>query len=160
MNRQTNAPVPARLKNTDTLARWMDSRFRIPGTDIRFGLDSVIGLIPGVGDLSTFAVSGYLIWLMAQNGASGNVLARMVINVLFDSLLGSIPLIGDLFDVAFKANNKNMRLMQKHYTEGRYRGGAWKAIIPVLIILGLVIAAIVYAGVKLFEWIYQQYSTW
>ncbi|MBD0377185.1 MAG: DUF4112 domain-containing protein, partial [Flavisolibacter sp.] len=112
--------------------------------DIRFGLDAIIGLIPGAGDLSTFAVSGFMILVMARNGASSYVLARMVLNVLIDTIIGSIPLIGDVFDVAFKANTRNIRLMQEHYREGRHQGSAWKVIIPILIILFLIIIGIIW----------------
>jgi hypothetical protein len=146
------AQVPVqnkRLKNMDKLAKLMDAQFRLPGTDIRFGLDSLIGLIPGAGDLTTFGVSGYMLWIMAHNGASGFLLARMTLNILIDAIVGSIPLIGDLFDVAFKANMRNMRLMQQHYVEGRHRGSAWKVIVPVLIVLFLVIALIIWATWKL-----------
>lgn len=154
MNRTISIPAdtsahPRGLKHLGKLARLMDAQFRIPGTNIRFGLDGLIGLIPGAGDLSTFAVSGYMLWVMANNGASGFVLARMVVNVLIDALLGSIPLIGDLFDIAFKANLRNMRLMQEHYEEGRHRGSAWKVIVPVLVILFLIIAGIIWLTYKL-----------
>ena len=137
------------LKQLGHLAKLMDAQFRIPGTDIRFGLDGIIGLIPGAGDLSTFAVSGYMVWVMANNGASGFVLAKMTFNILIDALIGSIPIIGDVFDIAFKANMRNMRLMQKHYEEGRHRGSAWKLIIPVLIVLFLIIIAIIWFTYKL-----------
>jgi len=142
-------PPPRALKNLDTLAKLMDAQFRVPGTDFRFGLDSVIGLIPGVGDLSTFAVSGYMLSLMAKNGASGFVLARMSLNIVIDAIFGSIPILGDLFDVAFKANMRNMRLMQEHYKEGRHRGSAWKVIVPVLVILFAVIVTIIWGVYKL-----------
>jgi hypothetical protein len=142
-------PPPRGLKNLDTLAKLMDAQFRVPGTDFRFGLDSIIGLIPGVGDLSTFAVSGYMLSLMAKNGASGFVLARMSLNIVIDAIFGSIPILGDLFDVAFKANMRNMRLMQEHYKEGRHRGSAWKVIVPVLVILFAVIVAIIWGVYKL-----------
>jgi hypothetical protein len=137
------------LKHLGHLAKLMDAQFRIPGTDIRFGLDGIIGLIPGAGDLSTFAVSGYMVWVMANNGASGFVLARMTLNILIDALIGSIPLIGDVFDIAFKANMRNMRLMQEHYEEGRHRGSAWKLIIPVLVVLFLIIIVIIWLTYKL-----------
>jgi hypothetical protein len=137
------------LKQLGHLAKLMDAQFRIPGTDIRFGLDGIIGLIPGAGDLSTFAVSGYMVWVMANNGASGFVLARMTLNILIDALIGSIPVIGDVFDIAFKANMRNMRLMQEHYEEGRHRGSAWKLIIPALIVLFLIIIAIIWFTYKL-----------
>jgi NAD/NADP transhydrogenase beta subunit len=141
--------APRGLKQLGALAKLMDAQFRIPGTDIRFGLDGIIGLIPGAGDLSTFAVSGYMLWIMAHNGASGYILARMAINILVDALVGAIPFIGDIFDIAFKANMRNLRLMQEHYQEGRHRGNAWKAIVPVLIVLFLIIAAIIWATYKL-----------
>jgi heme/copper-type cytochrome/quinol oxidase subunit 2 len=145
----TQNSSPRVLKQIGHLAKLMDAQFRIPGTDIRFGLDSIIGLIPGIGDLSTFAVSGYMLTIMARNGASGYVLARMILNILIDAIIGAIPIIGDLFDVAFKANMRNMRLMQQHYQEGRHRGSAAKVIVPVMIILFLIIVAILWGVYKL-----------
>lgn len=128
----------ATMRQVARLSKLMDKQFTIPGTSFRFGLDGLIGLIPGVGDISTFAVSCYLVTLMAKNGASGYVIARMVLNVVIDSLIGSIPLVGDLFDFAFKANSRNLRLMEEHFVAGRHRGGAWKVVVPVVIILFLV----------------------
>ncbi len=137
------------LKDIEKLAKLMDAQFKVPGTNIRFGLDSLIGLIPGVGDLSTFAVSGYMVWIMANNGASGFLLARMVLNILIDAIVGMVPLLGDIFDIAFKANIRNMRLMQQHYTEGRHKGSAWKIILPVLIVLFVIIGGIIWLTYKL-----------
>jgi hypothetical protein len=135
-----NKPVPQNetMKTVARLSKLMDKQFTLPGTNFRFGLDGIIGLIPGVGDVSTFAVSCYLITLMAKNGASGYVMARMVLNVLIDTIIGSIPFIGDLFDFAFKANTRNMKLMQEHFVDGRHRGGAWKVVLPLVIILLLI----------------------
>jgi hypothetical protein len=143
------------LKPLDNLARLMDSQFRVPGTNIRFGLDALIGLVPGVGDLSTFAVSGYMLWIMAHNGASGYLLARMVLNVVIDAIVGSIPLLGDLFDIGFKANMRNMRLMHEHYVEGRHKGSAWKIALPVLIVLLLIILGIIWLVYKLLSSLFQ-----
>lgn len=145
---------PRQLKQMDALAKLMDTQFRLPGTNFRFGLDGILGLIPGAGDLSTFAVSGYMIWVMAHNGASGYVMARMILNVLLDALIGSIPLLGDLFDFAFKANTRNMQLMQQHYREGRHHGSAWKVILPVLIVLLLVIIALIWGTYELIRYIF------
>ncbi len=122
----------------------MDSQFKVPGTNFRFGLDGLIGLIPGAGDLTTFAVSGYMLLIMAKNGASGFVLARMVLNVLLDAAIGSIPILGDLFDLVFKANIRNLRLMQQHYREGRHGGSAWKLIIPILIIMLILVIGFIW----------------
>jgi hypothetical protein len=137
------------FKGLDKLAKLMDAQFTIPGTNIRFGLDALIGLIPGAGDLSTFAISGYMLFIMAKNGASGFVLTRMVLNVLADAIIGAVPILGDIFDVAFKANIRNMRLMNQYYKEGKHRGSAWKVIVPVLIILFLIIIAIIWVVYKL-----------
>lgn len=148
MNKENPKDIAA-VKNLRWLARLMDAQFRVPGTDIRFGLDGLLGLVPGVGDLSTFAVSGYMVTIMARNGASGYVLARMVLNILIDAIFGSIPLLGDIFDIYFKANLRNLRLMEEHYLEGRHRGGAWKIVIPVLLVVLIIITAIVYGIYKL-----------
>lgn len=137
------------LKEFAFLAKLMDSQFRVPGTNIRFGLDAIIGLVPVAGDLSTMAISGYMLILLARNGASGFLLARMLLNVVVDAIVGSIPLLGDLFDVGFKANLRNLRLMQEHYVEGRHRGSAWKLIIPVLLLLFLFVAGIMWLMYKL-----------
>ena len=149
MLKKPQTPLPKELRGMEFLAKWMDSKLRIPGTNFRFGLDGLLGLIPGVGDLSTFAISGYLVLLMASNGASGYVLARMIFNIVLDAALGAIPVVGDLFDFANKANVKNMKLMQRYYTEGRYRGSAWKVIVPVMIVLGLILAGITWLFYRL-----------
>src|SRR5262245_40398006 len=91
------------IKNLEWLAKLMDSQFRIPGTNIRFGLDAIIGLIPGGGDFATFVVSAIMLSTLAKRGASGYLLARMTTNIVIDALVGSIPILGDIFDVAFKA---------------------------------------------------------
>ena len=138
---KTDLKSIARLRG---LAKLMDAQFKIPGTNIRFGLDGLLGLIPGAGDLSTFAVSGYMVMILAQNGASGFVLARMVLNILIDAVFGSIPLLGDIFDVYFKANIRNIKLMEEHYVEGRHRGGAWKVVVPVLLFVLVIIGLIIW----------------
>lgn len=142
------------ISNLDSLAKLMDSRFTIPGTNIRFGLDSIIGLVPGVGDFATFMVSGYMVSILAKNGASGFVLARMTLNILIDALIGSIPILGDIFDVAFKANQRNIKLLREHYVEGRHKGGAWKVILPIILLLLLAIAALTWVSYKIFSWVF------
>lgn len=134
----------AQLRHLETLAQWMDNRFKIPGTNIRFGLDALIGLIPGAGDLTTFGISGFMLLIMAQNGASGAVLAKMIMNVLIDTIIGAVPVIGDIFDVGFKSNTKNVKLMKEHYIEGRHKGGAWKVVLPVMLLFILLFAGVVW----------------
>lgn len=98
-------------ENLDQLARVLDDIFQIPGTQIRFGLDAIIGLIPGVGDLVTGAASFLIIFSAWERGLPRVTLARMVANVAIDTLVGSMPILGDLFDAAWKANRKNYNLL-------------------------------------------------
>lgn len=103
--------------DTDLLAYWLDSRFRIPGTDIRFGLDPIVGLVPGLGDWLAGLISLYFIGKAATLGAGAAVLTRMFGNILLDITIGSIPVLGELFDVAWKANERNARLLEKIQTQ-------------------------------------------
>ncbi|TNE65082.1 MAG: DUF4112 domain-containing protein [Bacteroidetes bacterium] len=101
----------------EVIADWMDSRFRIPGTQIRFGLDALIGLVPYAGDIIGFCLSGLLFSVLMKRGAGPLVLLRMMGNLVIDALAGSIPLLGDLFDVGFKANRRNVDLLRQYYAE-------------------------------------------
>jgi hypothetical protein len=141
------------IKNFERLAKLMDYQFRIPGTNIRFGLDAIIGLIPGAGDITSFIISGFMLLTLAKNGASGFLLARMGLNLIVDAAIGSIPILGDLFDVAFKANQRNLKLMRQHFTEGRHTGSSGKIIIPLLVLLLLIIGFIIWAIYKLISWL-------
>lgn len=98
----------------DQLAELLDTKFRLPGTRFRFGLDSLVGLIPGVGDAITGGLGLYIVHRARQEGASGFLIMRMLWNLLVDTILGAIPLVGDIFDFAFKANLKNVQMLQKH----------------------------------------------
>jgi hypothetical protein len=146
------------ISHLEVLAKLMDSQFRIPGTNIRFGLDSLIGLVPGAGDFSTLLVSGYMIITLAQNGASSYVLARMTLNIMLDAPFGSIPVVGDIFDVAFKANQRNMNLVREHYIEGRHQGSAWKVLLPLMLLLLFFIAALAWISYKSVVWLFDQAS--
>lgn len=103
------------LDDLDRLADLLDTRWRIPGTSWRFGLDGVASIVPVAGDLSTAVVSAYMIKRAHDLGAPNHVLARMVGNVALDTVVGSVPVIGTLFDFAFKANRRNMALLKKHF---------------------------------------------
>lgn len=95
-----------RLNQVRFIARLMDDQFRVPGTSLRFGLDSILGVVPGLGDALTSAISLLIVHHAWPSGASKLTLARMLGNVGINFLVGSVPLVGDLFDVAFKANRK------------------------------------------------------
>jgi hypothetical protein len=100
----------------------MDDHFVIPGTGFRFGFDCIVGLFPGFGDVITTAISLLIVHHAWQSGASKFTLARMLGNVGIDFVIGVVPLFGDLFDVLFKANRKNMRLLEAHLSKQDARG--------------------------------------
>jgi hypothetical protein len=106
------------LEHLERLADLLDSRWRIPGTGVRFGVDALASFVPVVGSLSAAGVSAYMVKRAHEMGAPGHVLARMVGNVAFDAVVGAIPVIGPLFDLAVKANRRNVRLLRKHF-DGR-----------------------------------------
>ena len=146
----------ARLDRMRAAARILDSQFRIPGTPIRFGLDAIIGLVPGVGDFAGAIASSWFIFEAGRAGAPAPVIARMMANVGIEALVGAIPILGDLFDVAFKANNRNMRLIEHHAVEPvRVRRSSRRFFVVLglaLVLLVIVIGALaVMIGLKLFE---------
>lgn len=102
----------ATLKRLDKLAALLDARWKIPGTDIRFGLDSLIGLIPGIGDAATALISVYLMGEAKAAGASNKLLGKMAVNVGVEFLVGLVPVIGDLFDIGWRANQRNMTMLR------------------------------------------------
>lgn len=102
------------IAELETLAHWMDSKFAIPGTKMRMGLDGLLGFIPGVGDTAGFMVSAYILGRAMRIGVPKRMLARMFANIFFDWLVGLVPLLGDFLDIKFKANNKNVRLLKEH----------------------------------------------
>lgn len=106
-----------RLKQVRLIASLMDDRFRVPGTGIRFGFDSVVGLFPGFGDALTGAMALIIVHHAWQAGVPRGVLARMLGNVGVDVAVGTIPVLGELFDIVFKANRKNMQMLEKHLAE-------------------------------------------
>lgn len=106
--------VDQALARLDALATVLDSLFVLPGTNVRVGLDAIIGLIPGIGDLISGAISTYIIYEARRLGASRLVIARMLANTAFDTLFGAVPVVGDAFDVLFRANRMNVALLREH----------------------------------------------
>jgi hypothetical protein len=105
-------PVPLWMRE---LVRLMDSAFKVPGTEIRVGLDPVLGLLlPGAGDVLGAVPSMMILMLAVRQGVPPVIVLRMLLNIGIDSLIGAVPLLGDLFDVAYRSNTKNLALLEAH----------------------------------------------
>jgi hypothetical protein len=103
----------AALDRARRLSRVLDTAIALPGTSFRFGLDPIIGLVPGFGDAIGFALSAYIIIVASRVGVPRRVLWRMLLNVAIDAVIGAIPVAGDLFDFAWHANARNVRLFER-----------------------------------------------
>ena len=109
----------ARLKRIRLLSRLLDEQFRIPGTMYRVGLDGLLGLIPGVGDAAGALLSAYIVYEAIRLGAPSTVLLRMIANIGIDTVGGAIPVVGDIFDMAWKTNKKNAALLHAYLASQR-----------------------------------------
>jgi hypothetical protein len=112
-----------RVARIDTLATLLDTAVILPGTNVRFGLDALLGLVPGIGDVVTTAMALYIVHEARQLGAPGHVIARMLANVALDGLVGMVPVLGDVFDVMWRSNRRNMRLLQEWLAREEGRAG-------------------------------------
>lgn len=104
-----------RIRRLQSIARMMDTAFAIPGTNIRFGADALLGLIPGVGDIVGAAISLAIVNEARLLGVSNTVIAKMLVNIGLDAVVGGVPLLGDAFDIYFKANRRNAQLLLEHF---------------------------------------------
>lgn len=150
---------PAKKSRAHNLAHWMDDRFTIPGTNIRFGLDPVLSLLPGVGDIASGLISSYFLVLGVQQNLPAAVILRMGLNILLDMIVGALPLLGDIFDVGWKANTKNAELLEKYSkdasgTEKKSKAVLWVAALASITIVIAAIWAVGWAVVQLLEFIF------
>lgn len=136
------------------LTRLMDSRFRFPGTQFRFGLDPLFGIVPILGDIISLVVSSMMVMAMVRHGISSKVVILMLLNIAVDFLLGFIPFIGDAFDFFHRANTRNFKLMQAYYDEGEHKGSGWWIIWSILLFIVFMIFGLIWLAVKLLGWTY------
>jgi len=108
------APTTDRLGRIRRLAWWLDQGIRIPGTQIRIGLDPILGLVPGVGDSAGALLGAAILWEGVRAGVPRLTLVRMAANIIFDTAVGSVPVAGDVFDAAWKSNTRNLDLLERH----------------------------------------------
>jgi hypothetical protein len=134
------------LANVRALAKLLDSAVEIPGTNFKIGLDALIGLLPGVGDLIAMAIGSYIVTTAARLGVPKAVLGRMLLNIGADTAVGSVPVVGDVLDAAWRANSKNAALLEEALADPQRvgRSSAW-------VVAGMLTAvvAITAAGIAL-----------
>jgi hypothetical protein len=114
---QTDTSRRAGLKRIDMLAKLFDTAFIVPGTNVRFGVEAVLRLVPGIGDAAASALSCYLLYEAHRLDVPSHVFGRLVANVAIEGLVGAVPVLGDLFDVGFRANRRNVRILKEYFEE-------------------------------------------
>lgn len=140
------------------LAWLLDDIIRIPGTNLRFGIDPLLGLLPGGGDLAGGALSGYIILTAARAGAPPSVLVRMGANVIVDAIVGTVPLLGDLFDAGFKANRRNAALLEQYVVSPQPVERRSRVVLGlVLLALAAVLIGTAVLGVLVLRWLISQF---
>jgi hypothetical protein len=164
LSSQGRSPVDARIKRLERLRRLgflLDNAIQIPGTRFRIGLDPLIGLIPGGGDTAGLIISAFIVLEAAQMGASKSALGTMAFNILLETLAGTVPGVGDIFDATWKSNVRNIALLEQHLDlelpQSASPRNRWFAI---LLILGLALVLIgcAYLSFQLLRWIVQTLS--
>jgi len=141
------------------LADWLDQRFTIPGTSIRIGLDPILGLIPGIGDMIANVAGSTILIIAAQSRLPKIVLLQMGLNVAMNAMLGAIPVLGDIFSIWFRSNLRNAQLLERYVnTEGRASTlGNWIFVIAVIGGIILLLVAILIATVWLIKQLWQAF---
>ena len=142
------------LERVRALSHLLDNAIAIPGTGYRFGLDPLLGLLPGGGDTLTGLISAYIIWEAALMGLPRATMLRMAWNILLEVVVGTIPFVGDFFDFAWKANARNVRLLERHLANPRTSRRADRAFALVLIV---VILLVVVAAIGVSVWVLGQF---
>ena len=153
-DRRPPSAADDRLETVRGLVRVLDTAVRIPGTGIRFGLDALIGLVPGIGDMAGAALSGLVVLAALRARVPAAVLVQMLVNVGIDMAIGAVPLAGDLFDFAWRANSRNLALLERAAADPRATRRSSAAVVgAVLVALLLLLAAGVWIAVVVGRWL-------
>lgn len=153
---RTVKPTADRFHRLDWLSRVLDTAWSIPGTPYRIGVDGILGLIPGIGDPLGAVLSSYLIFEAARIGAPKHILLRMVGNVALESLVGVIPVLGDVFDIAWKANVRNLALLRAHEGDLRVSDRSPRQVMALIVMaLLLILAGVIAVSVFALRSLYQ-----
>ncbi|HEY1602140.1 MAG TPA: DUF4112 domain-containing protein [Pirellulales bacterium] len=149
--KERSAPLPSPAVPTqlapelEALAAWLDSAFRVPGLGIRFGLDAILGLIPGVGDTFSSLASLYILHAATRYGVPRTTIMRMGLNVAIDYVVGSLPIVGDLFDVFWKSNQWNVAILRHHLATApdQRKQSTWGDRLFVAVVIAMLLATLV-----------------
>ena len=148
-----DSDVPARLARSRRLSTLLDSTFTVPRTRITVGLDPILGVVPGVGDIVSTAASAYIVAQAAALGVPRATLLRMCLNLLLDAAVGSIPLVGDAFDVVWRANDRNVRLLESRLADPTGKQRDRRAVAAAGAVVFLLVLAVGIAGVVAAWWL-------
>ncbi|WP_396613297.1 DUF4112 domain-containing protein [Haloferax sp. S1W] len=150
--------VAATMERLRTVSYYLDEAFEIPGTNYRVGLDPFLGLLPGIGDTTGAALSAYILVEAAMLGVPRETLARMFGNVLLDTTVGSLPIVGDVFDAAWKANARNVRLLESRYETPAEREADRRFLIGAVVVVTLLLVALGVAATLAAFWALGQFG--
>lgn len=156
----TNKSHVASLRRLRRISNLLDNAIPIPGTKYRIGLDPILGLIPGGGDLISSIFAGYVVFKSAQMGVPQETLVQMAANIVFDTVAGTVPVAGDLLDVTWKANVKNIELLDAHLGSPEPAGkkADWLFVAALLLGLALIVAGVIFLSVLFFGWVFRAFT--
>jgi Domain of unknown function (DUF4112) len=138
----------------DKMSTLLDNQFTIPFTNVKFGIDFLIGLIPTVGDWLSFGISSIIILAIVRRGVGVGMLFKMMGNITLDATVGSIPILGDLFDLRFKANRRNVAMLKQYYVENPNPPSVKRSFFIVFILFLVVLVAMLFVAFKLTAWLW------
>ena len=150
-------PASRRLERMRWLSRLLDTSIGLPG-GYRIGIDPIIGLVPGIGDVISSGLSVWLVYDAIRLGLKKRIIARMVINVVIEAAVGVVPVLGEIFDAAFKANVRNMRLVEANYTPALKERSLWKIITVLLGAIVMVYGSLFLAFYLFFTWVFAMFD--
>ncbi|MCC5945847.1 MAG: DUF4112 domain-containing protein [Bernardetiaceae bacterium] len=144
METRDKKQLPVELRTIEILSKVLDSTFRVPFTSFKFGIDPILGFVPIIGDLVSFAISLFIIWTVYKHKASTMLIVLMLKNIFVDLIMGSVPLVGNIADFMHRANSKNLKLIHEYHYENKHQKGGKTLLIGLLVFIILTIIAMFY----------------
>jgi hypothetical protein len=142
----------------DKISSLLDNKFKIPFTEVRFGVDFLIGLIPTVGDWLSFGISSILVFAMMRRGIGIGMLFKMLWNIILDASVGSIPILGDLFDLHYKANRRNVAMLKQYYVENPNPPSVKRSFFIISLMFLAVLIGLLFVVFKVMGWVWHVFS--